>query len=199
MTLEEISSLIAQRLLQGSMNHQQFSNYYNFLGLEGYKLAHTYHFYEQMFNYQDFVTYFTEHYNKLIPKFGIESFSSISIVPNNWYEYKREDVDINTRRSAVKTGLERYVYWERDTKKFFEDMYMQATGIGEVGLALKIQQCIECVDKEIKHAEKQLLEIKSTDYDLPTIISKQDFLIKKYTKKIKELRKGSKDDKSQRS
>jgi len=41
-----------------------------------------------------------------------------------------------------------------------------------------------------------LLEIKSTDYDLPTIISKQDFLIKKYTKKIKELRKGSKDDKS---
>jgi len=92
-----------------------------------------------MFNYQDFVIYFTEHYNKLIPKFGIESFSSISIVPNNWYEYKREDVDINTRRSAVKTGLERYVYWERDTKKFFEDMYMQATGIGEVGLALKIQ------------------------------------------------------------
>jgi len=35
-----------------------------------------------------------------------------------------------------------------------------------------------------------LLAIKSTDFDLPTIVSKQDYLIKKYTKKLQKLRWG---------
>ena len=48
MPFEEICRIVAQRLLQGCMNHEQFSNYYDFLGLEGYKLFHEHQFFEEM-------------------------------------------------------------------------------------------------------------------------------------------------------
>ncbi len=199
MTIEEIGSLVSQRLLQGVMNHQQFSNYYNFLGLEGYKLCHKYHFLEQNYNYKEFVDYYMSQYNKLVPKFSLDTFNSLFIIPQNWYEYSKEDMDINTRRNAIKTGLEKYVHWEKDTKKFLEDMYVEAFNIHEVGMAFKIKQCICNVEKQIQKAQIQLLAAKSTDFDLPTIISKQDFLIKKYKKKLKKWREEFNHyDKSQR-
>lgn len=198
MTIDEISSLVAQRLLQGTMNHSQFSNYYNFLGLEGYKLFHEYHFFEQTSGYTEFITYFMEHYNRFVPRFATDSLNSLSIVPDNWYGYVREDVDMNTKRNAVKNGLEKYVHWERQTKKFLEDMQIEAFNAHEVAIAEKIKEHILAVDKEIKNAEREWLEIKSTDYDLPTVVSKQEHLIKKYGKKMRQLRKEFEDVKSQR-
>lgn len=189
MTIEEISRLIAQRLLQGCMNHEQFANYYSFLGLEGYKLFHEFHFAEQMHGYRKFISYYIDHYNKLVPQYSSESLTSFSIIPDNWHEHNRDEMDINTRRNAVKSGLEKYVHWEKETKKFLEDMYFQAVQQQEIGIAIKIEQYICSVDQEIKMALKQYLEIKSTDYDLPIIISKQQKLCKKYGKKLYEMRK----------
>lgn len=199
MAIDEISNLVAQRLLQGAMNHEQFTNYYNFLGLEGYKLFHEYHFLEEICGYRKFIDYYIEHYNRFVPHFSFNSLSSFSIIPDNWYNYMREDVDIATRRNAIKNGLEKYVHWERDTKSFLEDMYSQAVGQGEAAISIKIKDYIQSVDEEIKLAERCYLEIKSTDYDLPTVISKQQELIKKYSKKIKKLREEFEHDQSARS
>jgi len=52
-----------------------------------------------------------QHYNKLIPNFSFESLNNLPIIPDNWHEDVRNDVDINTRRNAVKTGLEKYIHW----------------------------------------------------------------------------------------
>ena len=68
-------------------------------------------------------------------------------------------------------------------------MYSQAVNEREIGLAIKIKHCIKSVDKEIELAEREFLEIKSTDYDLPTIVSKQEKLAKCYGKKLCKLRK----------
>lgn len=198
MSIEEIASLIAQRLLQGAMNHEQFCNYYHFLGLQGYKAFHECHFYEQNDGYRKFVSYFMSHYNRFIPKFSIQTLSSstFSIVPDNWYGYSREDADMSTRRNAVKSGLEKYVRWQQDTKKFFEDMYTQTINAGEISMAIEIKKYLKSVNYQIVQAEKELLEIKSTDYDLPTVISKQPYLCHKYNKKINKMRKELDHDKS---
>lgn len=200
MTIEEIGSNVAERLLQGVMNHEQFANYYDFLGLEGYKLCHEYHYFEQSCNYRKFITYFIKHYDKLISNFSLGSFVSPSIIPNNWFEHERNDIDINIRRSAVKTGLEKYVRWEIETQKYLEDLYIQAININEVNLAMKIKQYIKDVEEEIEKAKSQKILIQSTDYDLPTIVSEQGWLIKKYTKKMKRFKgKESNHDQPQRS
>lgn len=47
----------------------------------------------------------------------------------------------------MKTGLEKYVHWERDTKSFLEDMYSQALSQGEAAIAIKIKEYIKSVDK----------------------------------------------------
>jgi hypothetical protein len=64
-------------------------------------------------------------------------------------------------------------------------MYSQSLQEGHIGMCIKLQECICEVDKEIKKAEREYLEIKSTEYDLPTIISKQESLAKKYKEKLK--------------
>lgn len=188
MPFEEICKLIAQRLLQGCMNHEQFANYYDFLGLEGYSIFHEYHFFEQMHGYREFITYYIDHQDKLVQDFSPNSLSTFNIIPDNWYDYTREDVDINTRRNAVKSGLEKYIHWEKETKKFLEDMYTQATQQGFVGISIQIKKYIKSVEEEIKHANKVYLEIKATDYDMPTVVAKQDYLIKKYTKKLRQIK-----------
>ena len=188
MPFEEICKLIAQRLLQGCMNHEQFANYYDFLGLEGYSIFHEYHFFEQMHGYREFITYYIDHQDKLVQDFSPNSLSTFNIIPDNWYDYTREDVDINTRRNAVKSGLEKYIHWEKETKKFLEDMYTQTTQQGFVGISIQIKKYIKSVEEEIKHANKVYLEIKATDYDMPTVVAKQDYLIKKYTKKLRQIK-----------
>lgn len=189
MTVEEISSLVAQRLLQGSMNHQSFAKYYSFLGLEGYKLFHQHQYYEQSCTYLKFTFYFLQHYNRFVPKFSTETLSTFAIIPDNWYDYSREDMDINTRRNAVKNGLQKYVHWEKQTKKVLEDCYSQYMNISQIALGLKLKDYLQKIDKEIKKAELCLLQISATDYDMPTVISQQEKLKKKYGKKLEQLRK----------
>lgn len=188
MPFEEICKLIAQRLLQGCMNHEQFANYYDFLGLEGYSIFHEYHFFEQMHGYREFITYYIDHQDKLVQDFSPNSLSTFNIIPDNWYDYTRDDVDLNTRRNAVKSGLEKYIHWEKETKKFLEDMYTQTIQQGFIGISIQIKKYIKSVEEEIKHANKVYLEIKATDYDMPTVVAKQDYLIKKYTKKLRQIK-----------
>lgn len=187
MPFEEICKMIAQRLLQGCMNHEQFANYYDFLGLKGYSVFHEYHFFEQMCGYRKFITYYIEHQDKLVQDFSPTSLVSFNIIPDNWYNYVRDDVDVNTRRNAVKSGLEKYVHWENDTKKFLEDMYVQTIQQGYIGISIEIKRMIQSVEEEIEKANKEYLQIKATEYDMPTIVSKQDCLIKKYKKKMRQL------------
>ena len=119
MSFEEICKLIAQRLLQGFMNHEQFANYYDFLGLEGYKLFHEYHFFEEVHNYRQFMTYYIDHYNKLITDHSSDSLTSFVIIPGNWYDYLREDMDMNQTEFAKlldmsQTGYSKYETGEND-------------------------------------------------------------------------------------
>ena len=46
-----------------------------------------------------------EHTNKIIPKHFTNNLSSTSIVPDNWYDYERFDVDSETKKNAVKSGF----------------------------------------------------------------------------------------------
>ena len=199
MVIDEIGNLVAQRLLQGSMHHEDFINYYNFLGLKGYKTFHEYHAIEEIMNYREFVDYYIGNYNKLISKFTTDSLISLSIIPDNWYNHLKENIDINTKRNAIKTGLEKYVLWERQTKKFLEDMAIEAINISAIGLSDRIKKYIKAVEEEIEIAQKEWLEIKATDYDLSVVIPKQDQLCKHYGKKIQKVRKELDYDKPQRS
>ena len=184
MSVEEICAAIAQKLLQGSMVHQQLINYYNFLALDGYRKCHQYHYYEQSYGYIEFVKYYVEHYGRLVPKYSLESLTSPTILPQNWYNYKRDDMDINTKRNAIKNGLERWITWEKEIKTFLQEMYIELINNNQIALAMKVSQKIQDVNQELKYAGIRYLQIKASDFDMSMIISEQHEIKQKYRNKI---------------
>ena len=67
MTIEEIYGRISKHMILGMMIHDQLANYYDFLGLKGYKRCHEYHFLSETCAYRGLNRYFINHHNKLIP------------------------------------------------------------------------------------------------------------------------------------
>lgn len=170
MTVEEIFMQIANHMIEGLMFHSQMSEYYEFLGLPGYSECHKYHYFCESWSFQDLCLYYIDEYNKLLP---VSQASDPGVIPSSWYKYIRQDVDMNTRRSSIKTGLERWVEWETETKTLYEKMYKELINLGEVAAACKIQELVEDVSKELKTAQQYHLNKKASDYDMSVIVEEQ--------------------------
>lgn len=183
MTAEEIYSKIAGHMLKGIMTHEQLTNYYDFLGLQGYKRCHEYHYMAEIYSYRGLCRYFINHHNKLIPDEEIEA---PEVIPENWYNYTRQDVDANTKKNAVKNGLVAWVEWERESKQLYEEMYKELMDIGEVASACKVKCLVLDVDKELKKAERYLLNKSATNFDLDLIIEEQHDKHEKYKAKLQK-------------
>lgn len=184
MTVEEVYSKIATHMIEGIMIHDQLTTYYDFLQLKGYKRCHEYHYLCENIAYRGINRYYTNHHNKMIE---IEQIPNPGLIPSGWYKYTRHDVDPNTKRNAVKVGLEKWVEWESSTKKLYEKMYSELIAIGEVASAFKIKELIEDVDNELKCAERKLINAKAVDYNLSDILNEQESEHKKYKIKMKEI------------
>jgi hypothetical protein len=147
MTVEEIFKNISSHTIKGVMVHEQMSDYYDFLNLHGYKRMHEYHMHCEMKSMRKLHRYFLNHFNRLIEEDVIEN---PDIIPSSWYRYTRQEVDVNTKRNAVKSGIEKWVAWEEETKDLYEKMYNELLSLGEVAAAKKISCFIHDVDCELK-------------------------------------------------
>lgn len=181
MSVEEVFSTLSAHMVRGVMLHEQLASYYDFLGLKGYKRCHEYHYLCESINYRKLCRYYINHFNKLIPEKDIEN---VNVIPMSWYRYSRDDVDTNTRRNAVKTGVETWVAWEKETKNIYEKAYKDLFEMGEVAAALKIACFIEDVDRELKQADRKHLHLMSVDYDSCVIAEEQCYIHDKYEHKV---------------
>lgn len=180
MTLIEIYTKLTSHVLKGMMIHEEMANYYDFLGLEGYKRCHEYHFIKEMMSYRSLCRYFINHHNMLIPESLVEV---PEIIPESWYMHTRQDVDTATRKNAVKIGLTKWVEWERDTKKFYQEMHIELVALGEVASAMFIENLIDDVDRELKDAERYWINKEAMGYDMTAIVGEQKRKHDKYKKK----------------
>lgn len=184
MEVKEIYSKIASHMIKGMMIHAQMADYYDFLGLQGYKRCHEYHYFKESCAYRGVSRYFINHHNMLIPEERIED---PNLIPESWYDHTRDDVDMSTKKSAVKSGLTKWVEWERETKKLYEQMYHELMELNEVASACKIKELICDVDCELKMAERYWLNKEATGYDMVQIIDEQKRKHKKYQKKMEKI------------
>lgn len=184
MTVAEIFSKLSAHMLTGIMFHEDLANYYDFLGLAGYKRCHEYHSLAEYAEYRSVCRYYINHYNKLIE---YSESTQKQVIPESWYSYSRQDVDMTTKKNSVRNGLSMWVDWERKTKTAYEEMYKEMLDIGEIAGACKIKCLIKDVDRELKHAERYLLNKIAVDYDMTYIIGEQDCLHDKYKKKTEGL------------
>ena len=184
MTVEEIFSQISDHMVQGIMFHAQMSDYYNFLGLKGYAACHEYHFVCENYNFRKLNHYYLEHYNKLIQELPTEN---PKVIPSPWFKYSKQDVDANTRKTAIQSGMENWVKWENSTKEFYQNMYKELIALNEIAGAMEIKKYILDVDYELAEAKEKHIERKAIDYDITVIMPEQGEIYKKYKKKIREV------------
>ena len=184
MTKEEVFSLIAERMVEGLMVHSQMSDYFSFLGLEGYAECHKYHYFEENSNYRKISHYYLTHHNQIIKD---RPFTNPNIIPADWYNYTRQNVDSAVRKAGVKAGFEKWVKWEKDSKSVYETYFQELLKLNEVAAAMELKKYIMDVDNELAGAEAELLTLFAIDYDMTHIVEEQNKVYKKYQKKLKEI------------
>jgi len=186
MTVEEIFQELAAHMLKGTMIHSQMSVAYGFLNLYGYQKCHEYHYCAENKNYRCVQKYYLEHYNKMIHEKEAEK---PNLIPDNWYKYSKQEVDINTKRSAIKELMKTWVNWETETKNLLQVFYKELYEIGEICAALKIKKFLEDVDKELNKAQMKYINLETIGYDISAIVKEQKNLYEEFHKKIKTVYK----------
>lgn len=181
LTVEEIFKALCERVLHGLMLHEQLSNYYDFLALKGYKRCHEYHYICETIAHRKLWRFYINHYNKLIP---VTENNFNPVIPSNWYRYSRGEVDSSTKRKAVENGLGEWLRWETNTKAFYTERIKELEAIGEFAAADFVKEMLYDVDKEIKKAQREQIELNSVDYSINYIISCQQSKHDKYKTKI---------------
>lgn len=181
MTVEEIFTKLATHMVEGMMIHDAMTKAYDFLGLYGFAKCHEYHHIEETKGYMRLLHYYSAHHHKLL---SITDIPRPDIIPANWYKYTTRNVDPNTKRQSVKMMMEKWVAWEQDTKKLYQEMYSELTNLGEIADACEIKCYILDVSEELKHAEKKIIKLETIDYNIGTIIEWQQPMYKKYKKEL---------------
>lgn len=176
---EQIFAKIIQHMIKGLMVHEQMADYYDFLNLQGYKRCHEYHCIVEACNYRKTCRFFINYYNKLVPELPVEN---PKVIPANWTGYTRQDVDMSTKRNAVKKGIEMWCDWEKETKQLYEKSYKELMEIGDIKAAKFVEELICDVTHELKKIYRYSLNLKAVDYDIVYIVESQDKQHKKFKK-----------------
>ena len=184
MTIDEIFANLNKHAIEGLMFHAQLADYYDFLGLKGFHKCHEYHYHCENCNFRKLNNYYIHHHGKLIEEMRAED---PQIIPQAWFGHKRSEVSIATKKGAIQVGIEKWVGWERKTKKLYESMYNELIQLGEIASAMMVEELIKDVDKELADAEQKWIERSSIDYNVNDIMLEQENIEKKYKKKLKEI------------
>lgn len=184
--MEEVFEKLSAHFIKGMMFHDQMANYYDFLNLRGYKRCHEYQFYRDSIAYRKINRYYINHHSKLIPESEIDD---PALIPDSWVRYKREEVDASTKRTAVETGIRKYVEWEKETKEALESSIKTLTDDGYIADACFLKEFLADVDKELKCVMRWMISLKDANYDISYIMGQQDCKHDYYMKKTKELMK----------
>lgn len=110
-----------------------------------------------------------------------------NVIPTNWYNYTRYDVDAGTKRTAVKDGFKKWLEYEKETRQYLSQMAQRLEQMNEREAARKLDHLIEHVEKEIQTAENKMMDLESTGYDMSYILQQQKPLQEHYAEKIRTM------------
>ena len=180
MTVDEIFADINAHMIKGVMLHDEFAEYFDFLGLRGFRCEQEYHAFSEFCERRGLVRYFVNHFGKLIPD---NPTANPNVIPSSWRGLTRMQIDAAVKKRAVRDAFVKWREWETETKKLYEKSYKDLCDIGEVAAAYKIKKLLSDVDAELKGVECELINLESIGYDLPSIFLSQNEINDKYVKK----------------
>ncbi len=180
----EVFKELDGRMLKGIMLHAQLTDYFDFLNLHGFKRWQEYRFFDETAELRGLHRYAINHCNKLIGESTIEN---PRMIPQDWGNYTRLQVDSATRKAAVKEAFSKWYEWEKSTKEFYESKFKTLTDNNKIADADKVNCLVCAVDQELKVLTRKMLEYKAVDYDMSYIMYQQPELHEYYKQKTKDI------------
>lgn len=183
-SVEAIFSEINARMIAALMFHDQMADYFDFLGMKGYKRLHEYQYFAESLERKKLNQYYINHHNKLIP----DTYSGqVSIIPENWQSANRISVGKSTKQKGIEDGFNQYHEWESETKNLYEHYSSRLREMGAVADAIMVEKLVEDVDKELKKLERIIVDLISSGYDMVYITESQQEIHNKYKAKMCEI------------
>lgn len=180
----DMYSAINSHMITALMLHDQMADLYDFLDLHGFKRMHEYQYLAESIERRKLKRYVLNHHNRLIMDNSVEN---PKVVPVEWYEYTRFDVNPQVREQGVKRSFQKYREWEAKTKEKYCSACKILIENGSMADYEFVSELLKDVDEELKTLERLYLELEACNYDVMYVLSIQDRLHKKYKKKTKEL------------
>lgn len=183
-SVEAIFSEINARMIAALMFHDQMSDYFDFLGMKGYKRLHEYQYFAESLERKKLNQYYINRHNKLIPN----TYSGqVSMIPDSWLAANRISVGKSTKQKGIEDGFNQYHEWEADTKSIYEHYSSRLRELGAVADAIMVERLVEDVDKELKKLERIIVDLISSGYDMVYITESQQGIRDKYKSKLHEI------------
>ena len=176
--------ILASHFIKGMMVHDQMASYYDFLGLRGYKRMHEYQFYKDSKIYRSIQRYCINVYGTFVPEERVED---PQLIPEGWRNYKKDQVDANTKKNAVESGIKKWISWETDTKIKLQDSIKRMIDSGNIADTLFVNKILKDVTHELKCAERKLVDLISTNYDMSYIVEEQTEIHDHYKEKMNKI------------
>ena len=123
MTCHEIYTAINNRQIEALMFHDLMSDFYDFLGLQGFKCWHKYQYKTEAMEHKKTKHFYMSMHNKLLSE---SPQSDFNIIPDSWFGYTRMDVTPQVRKQALETSMDKYRNWEEETCSMYEECHTQA-------------------------------------------------------------------------
>lgn len=187
MTCREIFAHMLTRQIYALMFHDQMADYFDFLGLHGFKRMHEYQFLSENVLLRKMQRYYINRYNEIVEPHEVDDPEAI---PKEWLKHKRSDVTPQIKKRSVKEAFEEYREWEKETEKCLCEY---AKVLQDKGMLMDysfIMDMIEDVCCEIKRVERLMLKLSSVEYDMTYIEEIQDKLHERYKRKTHHVGKG---------
>ena len=183
-SVESIFSEINARMIAALMFHDQMSDYFDFLGMKGYKRLHEYQYFAESMERKKINQYYINHHNKLIPN----TYSGqVAVIPENWQTANRISVGKSTKQKGIEDGFNQYHEWESETKGLYEHYSSRLREMGAVADAIMVEKLVEDVDNELKKLERIIVDLISSGYDMVYITESQQGIHDKYKAKMSEI------------
>ena len=181
----EIYAEIDKHMTAALMFHSGMSDYFNFIGLHGFKRIHELQYYDESIGKRKLHKKVLDIHNKLIP---IKGHEKLEVIPKEWYSYTRMDIDDSVLTKFVRSAMKQYKEWEEETKKFYEAVCCVFYEKGWF-IDYNLMMCyLEDVQHELKKIYRMCEELNGTGYDVLYIVEIQKQIHDEYKNKMKKLK-----------
>lgn len=183
-TTEDVFAEVNARYIAALMLHDQMADYFDFLGLHGYKRLHEHQYYEESRERRKLNRYYINHHGRLIPN---RFTGTVAMIPDGWLTANQISVGRGTKQKAVEDGFNAYRDWEAETKKLYESYSQKLRELGEVADAVFLESMVKDVSEELKRLERIITDLISAGYDMVYVVESQKKLHDKYKAAEKRL------------